>query len=132
MIMVRNDDGTISNAIKWVMSLGVLGALVVFSLALIYLVRETNSGSNATTNQVLTAWVKCAEQLPTIAAQIRDDGRINADCMREYTDKAHTERLEIKAEIAELRQAITELVQTLKSNEQARKNQPSAPAIGAG
>lgn len=115
-----------SMALKWVVSLGVLGALVIVCGALIYLVRESNRGTNDTANNVLVAWTKCAQELPAIASQIRDDARLNATFMREFTDKAHEERILIREELAGLRKVVAELVQVMKESEQ-RKNGPTSP-----
>jgi len=129
MIKKLTDEATASAALKWVLSLGVLSALVVICAALIYLVRESNQDTSATANNVLVAWTKCAQELPAIAAQIRDDSRINAEYMRLKTDAAHAERLEIKAELTELRRAITELVQALRDTEASRKNDRQTPVV---
>lgn len=128
MIKKLTDDATTSAALKWALSLGVLSALVVICGALIYLVRESNSSTSTTANNVLVAWTRCAQELPAIAAQIRDDSRINAEYMRLKTDAAHEERIVIREEIAQLRKAITELVEALKETEQTRKNCQQSPA----
>lgn len=114
------DDWT--NLQKW----GLLGAIVFICVALIYLVRENNSNQNSTANNVLVAWTKCAQELPAIAAQIRDDSRMNAAFMRDFSDKAHEERLAIREELSALRKAVTELVEVLKTAEQ-RKNPVASP-----
>lgn len=117
----------LTNFQRWMLSLGVLGALVVICGALIYLVMESNRGTNDTANNVLVAWTQCAQELPAIAAQIRDDARANAAYMREFTDKAHEERILIREELAGLRKIVAELVQVMKESEESRKNAPSSP-----
>jgi len=106
----KDDDSSLyTSAAKWVISLGVVGALIVVTGALIWLVSVMSQQNQSTSDKLVQVTASAVDKLPTIAAEMRDDNRRDGEFMRQHTALATAAREQINARLTAMETRLVEL-----------------------
>lgn len=107
---------------KILLSIGVFAALVLTQAAMIWLVRDMSSQNQSTSRQLVESTANAVNQLPLIAAEMRDDNRRNAEVANQSAEfmRAHTQSAVLAREQISVRLATIEKdLASIRADQQA-------------